>query len=850
MLLLYLRLQICYEMKACKLFFIFCICFLSSSNNWAQSSVEPPKISAEGDQLYCPLSELNVVTDFNISGPEDLVIDAFFIQITSGYVSGDLLKLNSNSTSLIPNWNLLTGKLTLSKSGQPLTYAEINEAVKNVVYVGNNADYSGEKFFSFTLGDANFLPSTGHFYEFVPAMNIRWDTARDLAEEKTYFGLPGYLATITSQEEAVLSGEQATGTGWIGASDAEVEGTWKWVTGPEAGTTFWVGNFDGSAPNGAYENWNANEPNNVGAGGEDYGHVITNPRIGPRGSWNDLPITGGGGDFAAQGYVVEYGYGGPDDAPDFTAFTKIYTNKIDNVSSSNRCGPGSIELSATVTEFEDQPIASQVLWFDSLESNTPIWTGESYTPDLSESKDFYVLASDGTCTEGQRKLVSASIYEIPDIVKEVSLKNCDADDIPNDGFTDFNLEDANDEINKGDLTLSITYYINEQDAINDNDPIDPPFFNNSISDQVFARAVNLDNCFDIAKVNLEVSATNPLDVLALLESCDEDDINDGKFTFDLTDASVIILESLPQQDLQIQYYRNQEDAALKINEILPQSAYMNEIAYEQQLFVRIESLSNGECVSVGEYVRLKVNPLPEFEVPVGAIYCQNLEPITLSVSQAQDVYTYEWKDENGTIISTRETVEIVSGGTYTVTGTSALNCVSKVRILEVEESSIASISQDDIEVVDGGEINSIQIDTSNLGIGDYEYALDSQFGPYQEDPFFDGVLPGIHTLYIRDQNGCGIEQIKVSVIGYPKFFTPNGDGYNDTWQVQGVSFQPKSNIYIYNKFGTLLAQLDARDEEGWFGTYKGRQLPSSDYWYRVELEDGRVHTGHFSLIRR
>ena len=87
------------------------------------------------------------------------------------------------------------------------------------------------------------------------------------------------------------------------------------------------------------------------------------------------------------------------------------------------------------------------------------------------------------------------------------------------------------------------------------------------------------------------------------------------------------------------------------------------------------------------------------------------------------------------------------------------------------------------------------------------------------------------------------------MIGYPKFFTPNGDGYNDTWQVSGVSFQPESKIYIYDKFGKLLAQLDAKGE-GWYGLFKGNPLPSADYWYSVQLEDGRIHSGHFSLIRR
>ncbi len=822
--------------------------FYTSFFAMAQTGIEPPEIIAEGDQFYCPQSEIPVVTNFDIVSQE--AIEDFFVQISAGYEFGsDFLVLTGTHPNISFSFNASTGKLTLdATNGGAMDLDDLIAAVKDIRYYSSNVNTQGEKFFSFTLGDANFLPSTGHYYEYVQDIGITWTLARTYAEGRDYYGLPGYLATITSPEEAQLSGEQAEGAGWIGGSDAEEEGTWKWVTGPEAGTVFWIGLANGYAPNGAFEFWNNGEPNDLD--GEDYAHV-TAPNVGITGSWNDLSNTGQpSGDYQPKGFIVEYGYGGPEDAPDFSAFTRVYTNGIDSIFSASRCGPGAVELRATLTAFEDQPINTEVVWFDSLESDSPIWIGDTYVPDLNETQNFYVLASQGSCYDGQRKMVTATIYDIPDIVKEVTLKNCDADNIPNDGYTDFNLEEANDLINKGDLTFSIDYFLTQEDANQGLNQIDPPFFNNSLADQVFARVESLDGCFDIARVNLIVSATNPLDVMALLESCDEDDLNDGKFTFDLTEASVIILESLPQQDLDIQYYRNQEDAALKINEILPQTSYTNETANDQRLFARIESLDNGECVSVGEYVQLKVNPLPEFEAPSEAIYCQNIGELNLTVSQPQGIYSYEWIDASGQVISNSENAVISRGGTYTVTGTSDLNCRSKVRVIDVKESSIAEISQNDITVVDGEEQNSISIDPTNLGPGVYEYALDNSLGPYQDEPFFDQVTPGEHTLYIRDKNGCGIAQIQVFVIGYMKFFTPNGDGFNDTWKVLGVTSQPMSNIYVYDKFGKLLTELDASDEEGWDGTFNGKQLPSSDYWYRVQLEDGRIHTGHFSLIRR
>jgi gliding motility-associated-like protein len=828
------------------LYLILIVALFYSFSSLAQITTdEAPKVAAIGDQFYCPLSEINVVTDFRISGPDNPEIDAFFIQITSGYLRGDLLKLTGSSTGLNDIWDPITGKLTLSKSGDLLSYEEINEAVKNVVYIGDDPQFSGEKFFSFTLGSANYLPSTGHFYEFVSAPNIRWDDAKTRAESMTYFGLQGYLATITSSEEAILSGEQATGTGWIGASDAETEGTWKWVTGPEEGTVFWIGDYiNGYAPNGAYENWNNNEPNNLND--EDYGHVITNPAIGRRGTWNDLPIAGGGGDFAAQGFVVEYGYGGPDDAPDFSAFTRVYTSAIDSVFEGSSCGPGQVLLRAKAIEIDTIPEPAMIHWFETETATTPIHTGETYSPVLDVTTNFYILATDDNCFEGNRTIITASIFEIPDIEKEVTLKNCDADDDPTNGFTDFNLEEANDLINKGDLSLVISYYLTASDANQAVNPLIPFPFNNQTASSVYARAENADGCFDISRVYLEVSATRPVE-LVTLASCDLDDLNDGKFAFDLTQATDQILIQLPPQNLVVQYYRNLNDASLEQNAIVPQTAYENEEAFNQLLYVRVESEDNGDCISLGEFVELVVYPLPEFDVTPEAVYCINLEPISISVENPDGNYSYEWRNASGDIISFESSVNISSGGTYTVTGTSEINCQSLPRTIQVFESSNATISQEDIKVDDGEELNTITISTENLGPGDYEFALDG--GSYQQEPYFDNVAPGIHFLSVRDINGCGISRIQVSVIGFPKFFTPNGDGYNDTWQVLGILSQPMSNIYVYDKFGKLLTEIDPRGD-GWDGIYNGKQLPSSDYWYMVQLEDGRVYRGHFSLIRR
>ncbi|WP_159090666.1 hypothetical protein [Aquimarina aquimarini] len=275
---------------------------------------QPPSIVVSGDQPFCPnaTNSKQIVQSVTITDPDDTTVDEISIQISTGYVNGqDLLTLTGSHPNITDSWNATEGRLFLTG---PATFAEFEAAILAVVYSASGASPPELKEFSVVIGNALFLPETGHFYEFVPSAGIRWDDARDAAATRTYFGLQGYLTTLTSPGEAAFAGSQITGNGWIGANDEAAEGQWMWTTGPEAGTLFWIGDETGTVVPGEFEFWNGGEPNNC-CGGEDYAH-ITAPGIGTPNSWNDLPIQGGaiGGSYASQGYIVEYG-GMPGDTP-------------------------------------------------------------------------------------------------------------------------------------------------------------------------------------------------------------------------------------------------------------------------------------------------------------------------------------------------------------------------------------------------------------------------------------------------------------------------------------------------------------------------------------------------------
>lgn len=329
---------------------------------------------------------------------------------------------------------------------------------------------------------------------------------------------------------------------------------------------------------------------------------------------------------------------------------------------------------------------------------------------------------------------------------------------------------------------------------------------------------------------------------------------DSAIFSEITNELLLVEPSYNSPTVEITYYESELDALFQNNAINSNITYTNDTPYAQEIWVGIEDVgvSTITCLGRIKVADFIVDPVPDFTLPDTQVFCKDLGSDTIGVTNVGAAYAYSWAHNGIALPKTTQSISITEGGTYTVTAINPVSKCSTTKTIEVAESEIPKFDTSDLAVFDltGNDSNRIELKTgtADLGVGDYHFALNG--GVFQDSPVFEDVPPGIHTVWIRDKNGCGMHSLNVSIVGYNYFFTPNNDGQNDTWHVLGLNslFQAESLIYIFDRHGRLLEELSPRGP-GWDGTYNGTPLPADDYWFNVKLEDGRNFTGHFSLIR-
>lgn len=413
---------------------------------------------------------------------------------------------------------------------------------------------------------------------------------------------------------------------------------------------------------------------------------------------------------------------------------------------------------------------------------------------------------------------------------------CDTD---NDGLHRFDLQTKVAEILGGASSSEFTvrFYETQMDADSETHAIVAPYENTTNPQTLFYRVANTHNprCYVTDSFHLEVDGIPVANTAVSIEVCDAN--RTGTHTFDLSSKDAEVLGGQSTAAYTVAYFTTEVGATTNSNP-LSKTAYVN-TALQETIYARIQNNANPECFAISSF-DIRISPLPQPNLEPEYVICPDSPELQLD---GGDFERWSWRYENGMEIGTDRSIAIETLGNYMLTVSQTENGLRCENTVDFEVISSGAPEDFTTEIGDFSDVVSITVNVT--GTGNFEYSADGE--TYQDGNRLE-VFPGIHTIYVRDTYLCRTISKEVVALGYQKFFTPNNDTINEYWNIIGADLYPDSKLFIYDRYGRLLKQLDP-DGLGWDGTFNGLQMPSSDYWFHYFYGDGKEFSGHFSLKR-
>lgn len=504
------------------------------------------------------------------------------------------------------------------------------------------------------------------------------------------------------------------------------------------------------------------------------------------------------------------------------------------------CGSFNLGIADT-----DESVWDQTYWFQKYFPNSNTWghpyTGTSYIEgempnstnaiEIENEETIYNIFLTGTFrlikafqpfnnpNPNQRCYDSFAEFEVSEdlIIKGVYNLNCEGGTGPSDILVDV--------IGVEPYNFSIVSPISIDNGSNN-------IFTNLSPGTYEIKVEDICGSIENIIVNLEdllpvVNIATPTDLVMC------SDISNNQAVFDLSQQNTQILGTQNPDNFTITYHINQEDADSGENP-LP-DIYENN-ASPQTIYVRVIHNTLQICYETTSF-QLIVSTFPQLGPDETISMCDGS---SVTLSAIPGFTSYLWS--NG---ETTPSISISNSGNYSVTVSENYNdfYCDATKTFVVEVSGTATI--ENITLVDFSSTNnSISVEVS--GLGDYEYSLDGT--NFQNENYFSNLQSGEYTVYVRDKNGCGVVTQEVYLLNYMKFFTPNGDGENEYWQISGSQFEPNLEINIFDRYGKLLTSFKGHDR-GWDGIYNGQNMPTNDYWFVVKRGNSKTYKGHFTLKR-
>lgn len=455
-----------------------------------------------------------------------------------------------------------------------------------------------------------------------------------------------------------------------------------------------------------------------------------------------------------------------------------------------------------------------------------------------------------------------NVFALPSIVNPTPLSSCG-----DNAIATFNLNSKIAEITANNSNYVVTFY-ETMANLNAGISIPNPDAYESVSKTIFVQVTDPtgNNCVSETTLILTVLQVPGNDVVPeILQDCDAS----GYFVFDIPEREPVLRGTTPLNEIAFKYYINLSDAeANNNNTINTPEAFTNTVIDYQKIYIRLNSTVNFDsqtgipCHRIYEQ-ELFVRPYPENLLKSTSYkICIDIDGNVVNQALVDaglpDIdYDFNWYNEFDALNENRITnaqghiFTTPFAGNYSVKITNITNgaLCSTIVNFTVENTLIPfSVKGEPAELIAFGIDNTITAITTPLS-PDFEYMLNDE--GWQQENIFTNVPEGIHTLTVRNKFGCGEISNFIVITDYPKFFTPNGDGYNDYWNIGGRVGVDALNVYVFDKTGKLIKDL-TRNESGWDGTFEGRLLPSDDYWFKVIYSKNGIrgeYRNHFSLKR-
>ena len=366
------------------------------------------------------------------------------------------------------------------------------------------------------------------------------------------------------------------------------------------------------------------------------------------------------------------------------------------------------------------------------------------------------------------------------------------------------------------------------------------------------------NCSDENPFSIAIAPRPIANPVNPIITCDTFGANDGIFEFDLTALAIrnqVLNGQSPDNDFTLTFYTSFAEANnSNAIPIANPANYQNDNPFNDSVWIRVTNNSiNTPCFATVE-LRLIVNQLPVIQLLPEYFICEDYEtgtllnPATLNTGLTASNYIFEWTLDGNPFGGNTSSITTSQTGEYTVKSTNTnTNCSNTLTTKVTKYAPYLEITFSDAFE----NPTFVTINVLGVGSGSYEYQIDDSL--FQDNNTFSNVSPGEHTISVRDKNGhCNPAPIEAVIINYPKYFTPNGDGYHETWNITHLqSTNPNAPIHIFDRGGKFIKQISPSNN-GWNGTYNGQPLPSSDYWFTVDyIENGiqKTFKSHFTLKR-